>query len=362
MSAYEIRMDGPAAFDPSYYEAYRWATHLTAGLVYDLLEESGLSLAGPITPAELTTQQGWPTSSELLVTWAMELLVEAGWATQDELSYTITTPRPTLGAPASAFMVDPGLPLLQRAARLWPNLLREGGDGLLALFSNGGLEEWERYFHPEHPLYHVHNTWGGEVVVERLQPNGVLLELGAGYGSAALGIATRPGFAARMPRRYLLTDINRRMAKRAAGALGEAAPGLQVEAGTADFNQELTTQGLPVGEIDLIYACNALHCANDLVESLTSVRRLLRPGGRLILSESARGSWTEARHQELIFLSLDSYRHVGLNAQRRRPGFLTPEGWGEALAAAGYTDLLIRTNQSNPADPVLGVVVEGVNP
>ena len=51
---------------------------------------------------------------------------------------------------------------------------------------------------------------------------------------------------------------------------------------TYDMNQSASEQGLEDGSYDIILLSSSIHCVNDLEETLTSIRNLLRPGGYLV--------------------------------------------------------------------------------
>jgi hybrid polyketide synthase/nonribosomal peptide synthetase ACE1 len=54
---------------------------------------------------------------------------------------------------------------------------------------------------------------------------------------------------------------------------------------TLDIEKDPTTQGFAAHSYDVVLAANVLHATRRLEETLTNARKLLRPGGYLILLE-----------------------------------------------------------------------------
>jgi len=324
--------DIAALFSPAYYTAYAAASRYAAGLLARSLEELA---SGPACAPHM----------EPVLAWGRRFIA--------------ALPGPRQERPTDPFLTE-GLPLLELAAATWPGVLRGEVDGLVALFRGERITYWERYFSPGHTLYDVHNRLGAAVAAALLEPGQVVLELGAGLGSAARALAATAEAAGVRPAAYGVTDANRRFAQRAARALSREMPALNVWFAAVDFDRALTDQGIAPQSQDLVYACNALHCAADLLATLREIRRVLRPGGHLVLSECARPTVDSVLHQEMIFLLLDSYRNVRLDPVLRPVcGFLLPENWLALLEEVGFRSVGLVTNQLSPGDPLLGVVVWG---
>ena len=88
-----------------------------------------------------------------------------------------------------------------------------------------------------------------------------------------------------------------------------------------------------------VYAVNTLHVAYDLGVTLEEIRRALRPGGALIVSECVHAYPGYAVYTEFVFHLIETFRAPRLDeAHRPNGGFLTPEQWKGALEAAGFAD------------------------
>lgn len=357
-------------FDSAYYAAGLRARAYTADLLFETLVQMGAGpvLAAGIDAETLASAIGCVPGQVPLVDWALRYLADQGRLTSGQspvlrLCLGEHAQRPALSDPDGDPFSAEGAPLVRHAAAAWPAVLRGEANGMRMLFKGEGLQFWERYFSPAHRLYDVHNQWGARVVADLTEPGERVLELGAGFGSAARAVIAALREAGKAPGEYVATDVNLLLARRAESALRKEAGELPVRSTAIDFNRNLEEQGIADGSFDVIYACNALHCARDMVYSLENIRRALCPGGRLILSECVRESTAATLHQELIFLLLDSYREVLLDPVTRPvPGFLLPENWEDLLRQAGYQEVRVVTNQQGASDPMLGAVVWGTAP
>ncbi len=109
-----------------------------------------------------------------------------------------------------------------------------------------------------------------------------LLEVGAGAGRAGLGLL-RLGYAD-----LIITDFSPAMVEMARGVLAEANPGWQGQVRQADVTDLPFANGTFDG---VLAAFNALMCLRgraDREKALREIRRVLRPGGRLVFSANDR--------------------------------------------------------------------------
>ncbi|MFM9001041.1 MAG: class I SAM-dependent methyltransferase [Opitutia bacterium] len=145
------------------------------------------------------------------------------------------------------------------------------------------------WLEPETALHYARATaqvglWASErIMVERhFRRDHRLLEVGAGAGRAGLGLL-RLGFE-----NLTVTDFSPAMVEMAKGVLGESGPGWDRRVEAAD----MTALPYPDASFDgVLAAFNGLMCLRgraDREQALREIRRVLRPGGRLVFSANDR--------------------------------------------------------------------------
>jgi acyl transferase domain-containing protein len=152
-----------------------------------------------------------------------------------------------------------------------------------------------------------------------------VLEVGAGTGGTTAAIL--PALPADRTT-YTFTDISPLFLARAEERLN--APGMDYRA--LDIERDPVAQGFAAGGFDLVIAANVLHATRDLSETLANVRRLVRPGGHLLLLEGTRPQ----RWIDLTFGLTDGWWRFTDRARRADYPLLTADGWRAALSAAGF--------------------------
>ena len=113
-----------------------------------------------------------------------------------------------------------------------------------------------------------------------------VLEIGAGTGGATFPILeVLGGQDAKKPRflRYDYTDISSGFFDAAKTRFEPWGPFLRYQ--VLNIEKEPSDQGLDHEQYDLIVAANVLHATSLLTSAMENVRKLLKPGGRLILIE-----------------------------------------------------------------------------
>ncbi len=153
-------------------------------------------------------------------------------------------------------------------------------------------------------------------------PAGSVVELGCGTGLYTRAFAPHCG-------QVIATDISEPMvalAKRALAAL----PNVSVRVADAE------STGLPTGSADAVVAVNLLHIVPDAEAVLTEARRLLRPGGVLIIADAT----GEGLPPRLILTSLwRGLRRWGLKTHQKGQRNLTQPALDALVRAAGFTSI-----------------------
>ncbi len=173
-----------------------------------------------------------------------------------------------------------------------------------------------------------------------------LLEVGAGTGgsTASLLPLLPPERAV-----YLFTDVSKFFTDLGAQKFAEF-PFVRYR--EFDLERDPVAQGLPAGCCDWLIAAHVLHATRNIHETLVHVRRLLAPGGVLLLLEETQ--FQRKYHFSMGFLpGFDHFEDYGL---RPSHPLLSAAQWSAALRAAGFAETASFTSAGSAAE-VLGVDV-----
>lgn len=136
-------------------------------------------------------------------------------------------------------------------------------------------------------------------------PRAKVLEIGAGTGGCTAAVLKGFSRARASPTRsclyYHFTDISPGFFEAAREKF--AAWGDMISFKTFDVEGDASHQGFEDGTYDLIVACRVLHATKHIESTVRTVRRLLRPGGRLILVEDTK----DALDTQLVFGTLPGW-------------------------------------------------------
>ncbi len=240
----------------------------------------------------------------------------------------------------------PSYTLAETAAREYPAFLRGERSGEEILFAPARLPLWTGYFSNDNPLYAVNNRVGA-IALEAWLPAGEIriLELGGGLGSGAAAALERLAAAggASTVRAYRFTELVPAFLRRAQRHLLDRLAGVtDLSFATLDMNRPFGEQGAGEASVAVVYAVNTLHVAHDLAFTLAEVRRVLEPGGRLVVSECVRPVAGQTIYPEFVFNLLETFRAPRLEpGWRPNGGFLTPGQWTAALETAGFADVRV---------------------
>jgi trans-aconitate 2-methyltransferase len=187
---------------------------------------------------------------------------------------------------------------------------------------NTGAREWdaETYDEVSDPQF----EWGMEVL-ERLELRGDETVVDAGCGS---GRVTEE-LVKRLPDgRVIAVDGSEAMVEKAKERLGERADYLV---------SDLVSLGLP-GAVDMVFSTATFHWIQDHDRLFRRLRRVLRPGGRLVAQCGGEGN--VARHTEAIAaVAADPEYGQHLSGAKGLWNFASPEETETRLDAAGYTGI-----------------------
>lgn len=179
-----------------------------------------------------------------------------------------------------------------------------------------------------------------------------LIEVGAGVGGASEGIlASLAPYASRL--RYVYTDVSNAFLHHARQHY--AAEHAFLELALLDLEQDPGEQGFQLGSFDIVVASNVLHATRDLRATLARVRRLLKPGGWLVMNEATRSLVTIT----LSFGLLDGWwLHAGEDFRLPGSPLLPSAGWRRVLAETGFGRLSILPESTHEAPTQQIIVAE----
>ncbi|KAF2875795.1 polyketide synthase [Massariosphaeria phaeospora] len=158
-----------------------------------------------------------------------------------------------------------------------------------------------------------------------------VLEIGAGTGGTTTTMleGLRSEFGERLYSKYSYTDISSGFF---VGAKERFKDHQNIEYSVLDITKSPIEQGFEAASYDIILAANVLHATPSLQETLSNVRSLLHPQGRLILQELD----MPAKWVNYIMAGFPGW---WLGEQDGRPDepYITREQWDVELKAAGFT-------------------------
>ncbi|CEJ59647.1 hypothetical protein PMG11_08264 [Penicillium brasilianum] len=164
-------------------------------------------------------------------------------------------------------------------------------------------------------------------------PHMDILEIGAGTGSATLPILEsfggKDGESTPRFHHFKYTDISTGFFEKAKEKFHDWDSLMSYQ--SLDVTKDPMDQGYTAQSYDLIIACNVLHATPRIGETVANARKLLKPGGKLLLIEET------IMHQRLfLFACLPGWwasqdgRHVNGPLQ-------SPEEWESVLKANGFS-------------------------
>ncbi|ETS73046.1 hypothetical protein PFICI_15221 [Pestalotiopsis fici W106-1] len=177
-------------------------------------------------------------------------------------------------------------------------------------------------------------------------PGARILEIGAGTGSctepALMGLS-QGGRVPLMAEKYVFTDVSAGFFEAAGKRFENFASKMHFQ--KLDIEREPSEQGFVEGEYDLIISCNCLHATSDLKHTLRNARKLLRPGGKLVLLETT----TPHLDQSLTF-GLFSGWWLSKEDERKNSPLLSAPDWVRYLSESGFGGLDVALGDAGSAD------------
>ncbi len=248
-------------------------------------------------------------------------------------------------------VLAPLLPLIEACVSAYPGILAGTTPAATVMFPGGGVD-LVRPVYGQNAVSGFYNERVAQAVVFLAgQTRGPLriVELGAGTASTTIKVLdalTRAG----VTYEYVYTDLWDKLVNEAKARLGPVYPHLRFA--FLDVGIDPADQGFR-DEFDVVIATNVVHATRDLRATLRHAKRLIRPGGALVLNESVEvqeystytfgllpGWWNASdTHERLIDSPLAS--------ATRWPALLRDEGFGHvhSLVPSDSPSSAVRAQQ-----------------
>jgi SAM-dependent methyltransferase len=343
-------------FDDRIYAACELLDRYATELALDLVGALGLEapLAAGASAAAIVEARGFDPAFRPALARLLDRLAGAGFLERDD-ERGDAAPRYRLAGPERAPLpagetaglreiarelapeIASTLSLFDAAAAAYPLVARGEAAGEELLLAPARVQLWLDYFSNENPVYALSNRIAAVAAAHRLPAAGPIriLEVGAGAGSAALALLEELERAGQLGRveLYDATEPSPFFRRRGERALRSRFPGVPLVSRALDLDLPFETDPR---SYHLAFGVNVLHVAHDLGAALARLREALVPGGALVAGECFRLFPGQAVPADLVFQLFRSFTEVEVEA-RYRPehGFLSPERWRAAFAAAG---------------------------
>ena len=348
----------PDPFDPTQDRASKLVDLYTLHVAIDLLRELADPdlLARGASADELLAKGGYVPEFRPALRWLLGRAAAAGVDVRAPLPRTDRA-----AVRAACLATDPSyvpvFALMDYAAALYPRVARGEVNGDRALLMKASL--WVAYFDNRNRYYASNNRVVAVAAAARAAGAGPVrvLEVGAGLGSGTEAVLG----ALPAVERYHVTEPIAFFRRRAEHTLRAAHPGVAFEFGALDVNGGWAAQGVRPAGYTLLIGVNVFHLARDLVATLREAFEALESGGWLIVGEAIRPHPHACVGAELPFQILQSYHAVETDPELRpTPGFLTAEGWTQALGRAGFTEIALVPDVARLRDLWKGVITAAV--
>ena len=164
-------------------------------------------------------------------------------------------------------------------------------------------------------------------------PNMDILEIGAGTGSATLPVLETFGGknGKSTPRfsHFTYTDISSGFFEKAREKFHDWDSLMTYK--RLDITSDPIEQGFTAKSFDFIVACNVLHATPMIHETIANVRKLLKPGGKLLLIEET------MMHQRLFLFACLPGWWASQDGRQSNGPLLSQEEWNDVLEQNGFS-------------------------
>ncbi|KAK9774856.1 putative Beta-ketoacyl synthase domain-containing protein [Seiridium cardinale] len=226
----------------------------------------------------------------------------------------------------------PHIKMVKRVSENALATIREKSNPFLWMDNDGLLEEFYKSYLTSGPGW----LYGADLVNQicHRHQNMDILEIGGGTGSATKYVLNIPqlGFNS-----YTFTDISPAFFESAEKHFADHRDRMIYQ--KLDITRSPGEQGFNLHSYDMIIASSVLHATPKLVETMTNVRSLLKPGGHLVLLEATHRDHTRVGY--LFGLFPDWW--AGLDEGRDLDPFADINQWDEIFKKTGFSGVDTRT-------------------
>jgi SAM-dependent methyltransferase len=165
-------------------------------------------------------------------------------------------------------------------------------------------------------------------------PRGRILEVGGGTGGCTTSVLEAlsgdPASGYNHYSKYDFTDVSFGFLEKAAAKFSRWSDLMTFK--KLDIESEPSAQGFELGSYDLVVACQVLHATKSMQKTMSHVRQLLKPGGKLIMVKTTR----DTPDMHLIFGTLPGW---WLGEGRTENPNMSVELWRETSIVTGFRGL-----------------------
>ncbi|KAL8737325.1 MAG: hypothetical protein Q9181_001781 [Wetmoreana brouardii] len=177
-------------------------------------------------------------------------------------------------------------------------------------------------------------------------PRARILEIGAGTGGGTrymlptLGTTATGGPLASL---YHFTDVSAAFFAAASEEFSEWADLLQFD--KLDIETDPASQGFEIGGYDIVIACQVLHATQSMANTMVNVRKLMKPGGTLLLVETTK----DQVDVQFVFGLLPGW-WLSEEKERHSSPSLSIPFWHQILQGAGFTGVDLELHDCESED------------